>query len=62
MLEKNDEWRQKIMREDPTFFDRCAAGQAPEVLFIGCSDSRVSAEVITGAGVGELFVHRNIAK
>jgi carbonic anhydrase len=61
MLERNEVWRKTILHDDPTFFERCAQKQSPEVLFIGCSDSRVSAEVILGAGVGELFVHRNIA-
>eukprot|EP01108_Squamamoeba_japonica_P001108 TRINITY_DN1434_c0_g1_i2.p1 TRINITY_DN1434_c0_g1~~TRINITY_DN1434_c0_g1_i2.p1 ORF type:complete len:155 (+),score=35.87 TRINITY_DN1434_c0_g1_i2:59-523(+) len=61
ILEKNKEWRSRVLQEDPEFFARLAKGQSPEFLFIGCSDSRVSAELLTGVDVGELFVHRNIA-
>ena len=47
------------LRED--FFQSAVSGQKPEFLWIGCSDSRVPAEDVTGSGPGELFVHRNIA-
>jgi carbonic anhydrase len=62
ILRNNEEWRTKAIAEDPQFFERMSKGQSPEFLFIGCADSRVSAELLTGVGVGELFVHRNIAK
>jgi carbonic anhydrase len=62
IIRNNEEWRTKAIAEDPKFFERMSKGQSPEFLFIGCSDSRVSAELLTGVGVGELFVHRNIAK
>jgi carbonic anhydrase len=58
---RNGEWAAAVTRDDPTFFARHAAGQKPSYLFIGCSDSRVPAEVLTGAEPGEMFVHRNIA-
>lgn len=61
LLLANKAWaeEQKIM--DPDFFTRLAAQQAPEFLWIGCSDSRVPADKITGTDPGEIFVHRNIA-
>ncbi len=61
LLEDNRRWAADAVAGDPTFFERRAASQHPTFLFLGCSDSRVPAEAITGAEPGELFVHRNIA-
>ena len=61
LLLSNEAWvKEKLeLRED--FFQRAVRGQKPEFLWIGCSDSRVPAEDVTGSEPGELFVHRNIA-
>lgn len=61
LFERNREWSERIRAEDPGFFDRLASIQNPEYLWIGCSDSRVPANQITGLQPGEVFVHRNIA-
>ena len=61
LLENNRTWAAERVRRDPTFFTRLAAQQAPEYLWIGCSDSRVPANEIVGLDPGELFVHRNVA-
>jgi carbonic anhydrase len=61
MLDGNKAWVQKRLEEDPLFFDRLSKGQSPQVLWIGCSDSRVPANEITNTLPGEIFVHRNIA-
>lgn len=60
-LHQNRAWVAERTRQDPTFFVRQAQQHRPTCLFIGCSDARVPANVITGTEVGELFVHRNIA-
>lgn len=60
MLE-NRAWATEVLSRDPERFKRLAVRQAPDVLWIGCSDSRVPAELITNADPGDLFVHRNIA-
>jgi carbonic anhydrase len=52
---------EQITRDDPDFFERRAGKQEPHFLFIGCSDSRVPIETLTGVAPGEMFVHRNIA-
>lgn len=61
LLLKNRTWVQEQNNRDPEFFKRLAATQSPEFLWIGCSDSRVPANEITGTRPGEIFVHRNIA-
>lgn len=61
LLENNRAWVAQRLRDDPNFFQRLSAQQAPEYLWIGCSDSRVPANQITGLDPGEVFVHRNIA-
>ena len=61
LLADNRAWAERIQREDPGFFDRLAGQQAPEYLWIGCSDSRVPANQIVNMMPGEVFVHRNIA-
>jgi len=61
LLQENKSWAKKQKETDPGFFKRLAAQQAPEFLWIGCSDSRVPADKITGTQPGEIFVHRNIA-
>jgi carbonic anhydrase len=61
LLENNKEWVARQNEIDPEFFTNLAKGQTPEYLWIGCSDSRVPANEITGTRPGEVFVHRNIA-
>jgi carbonic anhydrase len=61
LLLSNEAWVQEKLRFRSDFFSTSAQGQKPEFLWIGCSDSRVPAEEVTGCGPGELFVHRNIA-
>jgi carbonic anhydrase len=61
IFENNRAWVARKLAADPEFFVRLAKGQQPQLLYIGCSDSRVTAEEIMGVDPGELFVHRNIA-
>jgi carbonic anhydrase len=61
LLLANQAWVQEKLRIRSDYFSTSAQGQKPEFLWIGCSDSRVPAEDLTGCGPGELFVHRNIA-
>jgi carbonic anhydrase len=61
LIANNREWAEAIKSEDPTFFERLSRQHTPEYLWIGCSDSRVPANQITGMDPGEIFVHRNIA-
>ena len=61
LLEGNRLWVQEKLDDDPEFFHRLAKGQNPQVLWIGCSDSRVPANEITRTQPGDIFVHRNIA-
>jgi carbonic anhydrase len=58
---QNRAWVAKVNEEDPTYFPKLGSGQAPEYLYIGCSDSRVSITSLTGLQMGEVFVHRNVA-
>ena len=61
LLNNNKKWVADQLELDPSYFKKLAHGQAPEYLWIGCSDSRVPANTITGTDPGEMFVHRNIA-
>lgn len=61
LLHSNKEWADRVKEIDPDFFKRLSAQQAPQFLWIGCSDSRVPADKITGTDPGEIFVHRNIS-
>jgi carbonic anhydrase len=61
LLEENKKWASEKNLQDPGFFDRLSKLQTPEFLWIGCSDSRVPANQITGTEPGEIFVHRNVA-
>lgn len=61
LLDNNRAWAAAMTATDPAFFARLAAQQAPQYFWIGCSDSRVSANTITGLPPGEVFVHRNVA-
>jgi len=61
VFENNEVWIKEKLSTNPKYFDELGEGQSPELLFIGCSDSRVTAEELMGLGPGEAFVHRNIA-
>lgn len=61
ILLENKAWAKEQLQDDPEFFSRLAHIQTPEFLWIGCSDSRVPVDKITGTQPGEIFVHRNIA-
>lgn len=61
LLKQNRDWAQRVQSEQPALFDTLAQGQAPEVLWIGCADSRVPASQVLGCAPGDLFVHRNVA-
>jgi len=61
LLLENKAWAQEKLEENPDYFKKLAALQTPEYLWIGCSDSRVPANEVTGTAPGEIFVHRNIA-
>src|SRR6187431_2993607 len=61
LLQENKDWATGKLAVDPEYFDRLAQIQTPEFLWIGCSDSRVPANEITGTQPGEIFVHRNVA-
>ena len=61
IFEENRKWAASKKDNDPDFFENLAKEQKPEFLFIGCSDSRVPANILTGTEPGDIFVHRNIA-
>jgi carbonic anhydrase len=61
LLLENKAWAEEKIAKEPGFFEKLAQEQTPEFLWIGCSDSRVPAELIVNAEPGEIFVHRNIA-
>ena len=61
LLQKNQAWAKKMTEHDPDFFINLSKQQSPEYLWIGCSDSRVSANQVIDLDPGEVFVHRNIA-
>jgi len=60
MLENNRRWAEQTRGHDPRFFERLAAIQAPRILWIGCSDSRLPPDQVVGRLPGEIFVHRNV--
>jgi carbonic anhydrase len=61
IIKNNEAWVAEKLALDPHFFENLSKGQAPDTLYIGCSDSRVTAEDLMGAKPGEVFIHRNIA-
>ena len=61
LIANNRAWSEQVQKEDPTFFARLVGQQSPQYLWIGCADSRVPANQVTGLAPGEVFVHRNIA-
>lgn len=61
IFDNNKKWVAEKLELDPNFFNELAKGQSPQILYIGCSDSRVTAEELMGISSGEAFVHRNIA-
>lgn len=61
LFENNKQWIAEQLKNDSEYFNKLASGQAPKILYIGCSDSRVTAEEIIGLKPGEAFVHRNVA-
>lgn len=61
VFENNDAWVKRKLSLDPEYFNNLSKGQDPQILYIGCSDSRVSAEELMGLHPGDVFVHRNIS-
>lgn len=61
IFKNNENWIQEKLKEDANYFKKLNEGQNPSVLYVGCSDSRVTAEELMGMKPGEVFVHRNIA-
>jgi carbonic anhydrase len=62
LLRSNSQWAADVHAAEPEFFKNSANGQAPNILWIGCADSRAPESVVLAAKPGEIFVHRNIAK
>ncbi|MBI2796432.1 MAG: carbonic anhydrase [Gemmatimonadetes bacterium] len=60
LFDNNAAWAKSVLAQDPTFFSTSQLGQEPHFLWIGCADSRVPAESLTGSVPGDIFVHRNI--
>ncbi|PRY87669.1 carbonic anhydrase [Mongoliibacter ruber] len=61
VFENNETWISQRLKNNPDYFKNLAKGQNPDILYIGCSDSRVTAEDLMGVNPGDVFVHRNIA-
>ncbi len=61
IFENNQKWIAEKLEGDPDYFSKLSKGQQPEYLYIGCSDSRVTAEDLMGLQPGQVFIHRNIA-
>lgn len=61
LLERNARWAEEHSASDPTYFQQVASDHRPSILFIGCADARTPLNLITNTGLGELFIHRNIA-
>ncbi len=61
VFDNNKTWIAEKLAINPDYFENLSKGQQPEILYIGCSDSRVTAEDLMGVGPGEVFIHRNIA-
>ncbi|MCU0328960.1 MAG: carbonic anhydrase [Chitinophagales bacterium] len=61
IFENNEAWIASKLAVDPDYFTKLSKGQSPEILYIGCADSRVTAEDLMGLQPGDLFVHRNVA-
>ncbi|MEM9674682.1 MAG: carbonic anhydrase, partial [Bacteroidota bacterium] len=61
IFKHNQQWVQEKLSTDTEYFEDLSKGQQPEILYIGCSDSRVTAEEMMGVSLGQVFVYRNIA-
>lgn len=61
IFKNNEQWIAQKLSNDPEYFKKLATGQHPEYLYIGCSDSRVTAEDLMGLQPGDVFIHRNVA-
>lgn len=61
IFKDNEKWVAEKLAKDPAYFEKLSKGQNPHILYIGCSDSRVTAEDLMGAQPGEIFIHRNVA-